>query len=57
MKCNAEKCGTGVPPGRPFCTRHAVMIPYAISKEFWHAATRPDAIKAAVEYLRNVEAQ
>ena len=55
MRCNATRCGTGVPPGRPFCTDHMKKLPYSITKEFWNEHTKPDAVKRGVEYLEELE--
>jgi hypothetical protein len=54
--CKAEKCRTGVPEGRPFCTHHFKLLPYSITKNLWYAGTKQDAIKAGVAYLQKVEA-
>ena len=56
MRCSAERCGTGVPPGRPFCTDHMKKLPYRITKNLWHADTKPDAISEGIEFLREHEA-
>ena len=56
MRCNATRCGTGVPPGRPFCTDHMKKLPYSITKEFWNEHTKPDAVKRGIEYLEELDA-
>lgn len=55
MICKAERCKTGVPPKRPFCTDHMKKLPYKITKDFWGPA-RDAAIREASKYLKELEA-
>ena len=56
--CRAERCSTGVPPKRPFCTKHMKMLPYRITKGLWLAGAGRDlSIEGGIEYLREFEAE
>lgn len=57
MRCKAERCGTGVPPMRAFCTDHMKKLPYSITKNLWgEAEQRKIAIQDGIDYLKELEA-